>query len=91
MDAPSKNFFCLEKKNGQKRLIQALRSEEGQVLLNPSDIRKRAVGFYKNLYRSEYVTEVDVESTFLSSLPKMSKEGNAVLSRAVAVKEFPLR
>ncbi len=47
MDALSKKKFCLEKKNGQKRLIQALRSEDDQVLLNPSDIRKRAVGFYK--------------------------------------------
>ncbi len=88
MDAPSIFFFCLEKKNGQKRLIQALRSEEGQVLLNPSDIRKRAVGFYKNLYRSEYVTEVDVESTFLSSLPKMSKEGSAALSGALSLGEL---
>ncbi len=57
-------------------------------MLNPSDIRKRAVGFYKNLYRSEYVTEVDVESTFLSSLPKMSKEGNAVLSGALSLGEL---
>ncbi len=88
MDAPSKFFFCLEKKNGQKRLVQALQSEEGQVLLNPSDIRKRAVGFYKNLYRSEYATEADVESTFLRSLPKMSEEGNAALSGVLSLGEL---
>ncbi len=65
-----------------------MQSEEGQVLLNPSDIRKRAVGFYKNIYRSEYVTEADVESTFLRSLPKMSKEGNAALSGVLSLGEL---
>lgn len=46
MDAPTKFFFNLEKKNGQKRLIHALRSESGMLLSDPIDIRKRAVCFY---------------------------------------------
>ncbi len=37
MDAPSKYILSLEKKNGQRQLILALRSENGQVLLGPVD------------------------------------------------------
>lgn len=59
MDAPSKFFFSLEKKNGQKKFIHALQSEEGDLLTNPSDIRKRAVLFYKELYKSEISEEQD--------------------------------
>jgi len=88
MDAPSKFFFCLEKKNGQKRLIKALQAEDGQFLLNPSDIRKRAVGFYKNLFRSEYEMEGETDGPFLSSLPKMSEEGNVALSGALSLGEL---
>lgn len=88
MDAPSKFFFSLEKQNGQKRLIKALLSEEGQVLLNLSDIRKRAVGFYENLYRSEYAMAADEDNVFLNSLPKMSEEGNMALSGGISLGEL---
>ena len=53
MDAPSKKKNYLEKTNGQKRFIHALRSEDGTLLSDHADIRKRAVSFYEELYKSE--------------------------------------
>ncbi len=51
MDAPSKFFFNLEKKNGQRRFIHALKSESGSLLSDSHGIRKRAVRFYEELYK----------------------------------------
>lgn len=53
MDAPSRFFFSLEKKNCQKKSIQCLRSVDGKDLTGDSDIRKRAVSFYRELYACE--------------------------------------
>lgn len=65
MDAPSKFFFNLEKKNGQKRFIHTLRSETGDVLSDPFEIRNRAVSFYGKLYESELtLDEIQDESFF---------------------------
>jgi len=57
MDAPSKYFFGHEKKNGQKRLIHALRSEDGILLSNPRQMREITRRFYQSLYRSELELE----------------------------------
>lgn len=43
MDAPSKFFFNLERKNGQSRYIHSLRSENGQELTAPSEIRQQVL------------------------------------------------
>ncbi len=45
MDAPSKYLFVHERKNGQKRIIHALRSEDGTLLSNPREIREEAMHF----------------------------------------------
>ena len=67
MDAPSKIFFNLEKKNGQNRLIHCIRSTDGKELTRSDEIRKRAVVFYTVLYNCEY-TEYDREKkSFLTS------------------------
>lgn len=63
MDAPSKYFFSLEKKNGQKHFLHALRSE-AVILSSHAEIRKRAYGFYENLYKNELGLGWDSESVF---------------------------
>ncbi|KAL0151602.1 hypothetical protein M9458_053119, partial [Cirrhinus mrigala] len=88
MDAPSKYFFSMEKKNGQKRFIYALRSEDGELLSDPADIRGRAVMFYQNLYRSEINSGHGVESVFFDNLPKVSEEANFDLSGALTLEEL---
>ncbi|KAL6476275.1 hypothetical protein MHYP_G00147740 [Metynnis hypsauchen] len=80
MDAPSKFFFNLERKNGQSWFIHSLRSEDGQELTEP-DIRKRAVRFYSELYRSEYKENGELASGFYAGLPKVSEQLNAEIER----------
>ena len=52
MDAPTSFFFSMEKKNGQRRVIYTLLSDTGQELMEPRQIRERAVSFYQALYSS---------------------------------------
>jgi len=78
MDAPSKFFFSLERKNGQRKSIQCLRSEGGKVLTEVSDIRKRAVSFYKELY-SNSVVDVQLMTEFVSNLPRVKEDSYAEL------------
>lgn len=88
MDAPSKYFFNLEKKNGQKRIFHALRSEEGFLLSNPVAIRRRAIGFYEKLYRSELGSVNMNESVFFQELPQVSDEANAEISGVCSLGEL---
>ena len=72
MDAPSRFFFNLEKKNGQSRLIHCLRSGDGCELTEASDIRRRAAEFFSQLYTCEYNDNPDGLTFFLSGLPQVS-------------------
>ncbi|KAK3547678.1 hypothetical protein QTP86_026923 [Hemibagrus guttatus] len=53
MDAPSKFFFSLEQMNGQKGFIHAVRTESGDLLSEPTEIREQTVRFYSKLYSSK--------------------------------------
>lgn len=79
MDAPSKFFFSLERKNGQSRCIHCLCSEDGRELTEPTEIRKRAVRFYTGLYSSEYVEDDDLSAHFYEGLPCVSQSSKAEL------------
>ncbi len=73
MDAPSHFFFGLERKNGQKRLMHSLRSSTGQLLKEPAEIRKCAVGFYEKLFKKEFLENPEVAQSFYIDLPKASE------------------
>ncbi|KAK3528317.1 hypothetical protein QTP86_031136 [Hemibagrus guttatus] len=73
MDAPSKFFFSLEQKNGQKRFIHAVRTESGDLLSESTEIHKQTVSFYSKLYSSEWSGAQVVEDSFLVGLPKLSE------------------
>ncbi|KAK3542324.1 hypothetical protein QTP86_022474, partial [Hemibagrus guttatus] len=76
MDAPfPKFFFSLEQKNGQKGFIHAVRTESGDLLSEPTEIRKQTVSFYSKLYSSERSGAQIVEESFLKDLPKLSEQG----------------
>lgn len=81
-------FFNLERKNGQSRAIHALRSEAGRLLMDPAEIRKRAVIFYKNLYENELGAEYEGESEFFVNLAQMSEKANAEISGALSEGEL---
>ena len=88
MDAPSKYFFNLEQKNGRKKFIHAVRSETGELLTKPAEIRKRARCFYAELFKSEWVREQEAEDDFLNGLPKLSEDSAEKLDGALSLKEL---
>lgn len=88
MDAPSKFFFSLEKKNGQSRNIHCLRSENGQELTQTPDIRKRAVQFYGQLYSSEYREDKELSAGFYEGLPNVLEDSKAELERPLSTEEL---
>lgn len=88
MDAPSRYFFSLEQKNGQKRLIQALRSESGSLLTETSDIRKQATTFYSDLFKSAFTEQPMLSDTFLNGLPKLRKKSAELLDKPLALEEL---
>ncbi|KAK3522473.1 hypothetical protein QTP86_013341 [Hemibagrus guttatus] len=88
MDAPSKFFFSLEQKNGQKRFIHAVRTESGDLLSEPTEIRKQTVRFYSKLYSSERSGAQIVEESFLKDLPKLSEQATRELDRELTLAEL---
>ncbi|KAK3525572.1 hypothetical protein QTP70_000458 [Hemibagrus guttatus] len=88
MDAPSKFFFSLEKKNGQKRFIHAVRTESGDLLSESTEIRKQTVSFYSKLYSSEWSGAQVVEDSFLVGLPKLSERAARELDRELSLEEL---
>ncbi|KAK0155416.1 Transposon TX1 uncharacterized protein [Merluccius polli] len=88
MDAPSSYFFGLERKNGQGRVIHTLLSEAGEEIVEPSQIRRRAVEFYASLYKSEYEEDDGLMEGFTSGLPQVSEETNSCLEGPIQVQEL---
>ncbi|KAK3563432.1 hypothetical protein QTP86_028164 [Hemibagrus guttatus] len=88
MDAPSKFFFSLEQKNGQKRFIHAVRTESGDLLSESTEIRKQTVSFYSKLYSSEWSGAQVVEDSFLVGLPKLSERAARELDRGLSLEEL---
>ncbi|KAK3520120.1 hypothetical protein QTP70_014376, partial [Hemibagrus guttatus] len=88
MDAPSKFFFSLEQKNGQKRFIHAVRTESGDLLSDPTEIHKQTVCFYSKLYSSERSGAQIVEESFLKDLPKLSEQVARELDRELTLAEL---
>ncbi|KAI4878377.1 hypothetical protein NFI96_005411 [Prochilodus magdalenae] len=81
MDAPSKFFFGLE-------LMHAVRTESGDLLSEPAEIRKRTVSFFSKLYNSEQSGAPELEESFLHRLPKLTRQSAEMLDRAFSLDEL---
>ncbi|KAK3539859.1 hypothetical protein QTP70_014508, partial [Hemibagrus guttatus] len=88
MDAPSKYFFGLEKKNGQSRLIHTLHTGNGQYTTHTDEIRRYATDFYQDLYRSGHRDSKELLDIFYQGLPKVSSEDNAALEGPLVQEEL---
>ncbi|KAK3552229.1 hypothetical protein QTP86_006020 [Hemibagrus guttatus] len=88
MNAPSKYFFGLEKKNGQSRLIHTLHTGNGQYITHTDEIRRYATDFYQDLYRSEHRHSKELLDIFYQGLPKVSSEDNAALEGPLVLEEL---
>ncbi len=78
MDAPSKFFFSMEKKNSQSRIIHSLVSDTGQELTKTSEIREVAVQFYKKLYTADLINEKMTISGFSKVCQNLMKRAMKV-------------
>lgn len=83
MDGPTKFFLGLEKKNGQSRYIHSLYSINGTEITEPNEIRKRAVSFYSELYKSESPVVDESANSFYAGLPKVLDEVNSELQKPI--------
>ncbi|KAI4874446.1 hypothetical protein NFI96_005561, partial [Prochilodus magdalenae] len=88
MDAPSKFFFGLEQKNGQRSFMHAVRTESGDLLSKPAEIRKRTVSFFSKLYNSEQSGAPELEESFVDKLPKLTRRSAEMLDRALSLDEL---
>ena len=66
----SSKYFCnLEKRNNDKKIIRQLKSNEGNVLVEPDKVMEEIGAYFESLYSSNCSPEdIDVASLFLSGL-----------------------
>ncbi len=89
MDAPSKFFFSMEKKNSKSRIIHSLVSDTGQELNKTSEIRQAVVQFYKQLYTADLINgNILNASRFFEGLPILDEESNEDLKFPLTVQEL---
>ncbi|KAI3351506.1 hypothetical protein L3Q82_020350 [Scortum barcoo] len=88
LDSPSKFFFSLESRNGQRKVIHCLRSDNGSSLTEATEIRRYATGFYRDLFKTESVEDPELDSTFLSDLPQAGDSSDSLLSADLTLDEL---
>ncbi|KAI3364563.1 hypothetical protein L3Q82_011349 [Scortum barcoo] len=88
LDSPSKFFFSLESRNGQRKVIHCLRSDNGSSLTETTEIRRYATRFYRDLFKTELVEDPELDSTFLSGLPQVGDSSDSLLSADLTLDEL---
>ncbi|KAK3554521.1 hypothetical protein QTP70_024427 [Hemibagrus guttatus] len=64
------------------------KQESGDLLAEPTEIRKQTVSFYSKLYSSEWSGTQLVEDSFLVGLPKLSERAARELDRELTLEEL---
>ncbi|KAK3537328.1 hypothetical protein QTP70_008224 [Hemibagrus guttatus] len=64
------------------------KQESGDLLSEPTEIRKQTVSFYSKLYSSEWSGAQVVEDSFLVGLPKLSERTARELDRELSLEEL---
>ncbi|KAM3866139.1 E3 ubiquitin-protein ligase RNF220a [Diretmus argenteus] len=70
MDAPSQFFFGLERQNGQRKIMHSLRTENGSTIVETPEIRRYVTSFSQELYKEEYVEDIELAESFYAGLPQ---------------------
>lgn len=79
---------CVQHKEGQRKIIHCLRTDSGFEFSDLSEIRRFAVGFYKNLFKSEWLDNPDVHSSFDAGLPQVGSKANSELGADLNLQEL---
>ncbi|KAL6462578.1 hypothetical protein MHYP_G00290000 [Metynnis hypsauchen] len=88
LDAPSKIFFGLERKNGQRRFMHAVWSESGDLVSEPSEILQQTVSFFSKLFESEQATSRDVEKRFFPLQARITQQSATLLDTELSLEEL---
>nr|BAC82606.1 pol-like protein [Takifugu rubripes] len=88
MDAPSKFFFSLEQKNGQRKVIHCLRADDSSDITDTARIRRHGTCFYKELFKSYAVENPGLETEFLTDLSQVGESSNTLLSADLTLEEL---
>ena len=81
-------FFCLKHRNGQRKIVHCLRSEDGSTFTETTDIRRYSTQFFKGLFHTELVEDPELDTSFLSDLPQGEASTNSQLDAELAVEEL---
>lgn len=87
MDAPSK-FFGLESRNGQRKIIHSLRSDDGSSLTKTTEVPVYATRFLHRPFKMEWMEVPWLESAFLADLPQIRESADAPLSADLTLEEL---
>ena len=88
-------FFCLEKAQGNSRILDSIRKDSGQVITKQSEILNELTGFLKERYKGitnfnetnaeEFVENLEIPK--LSNEKKNQLEGD-ITEEGIALKEL---
>lgn len=82
------NSSSVWKERTVKADLYILYSLDGTEIVEPKKIRKRAVLFYSELYRSERIEADELSRSFYVGLPKVSDEINSWLGKPLSASEL---
>ena len=88
MDSLTQFFFGLGRRNGQRKILHCLHSENGSSFTETTDIRRYATQFYKGLFNTELVEDPELDTSFLSDLPLVEATTNCQLDAELTVEEL---
>ncbi len=87
MDAPSTFFFNLERKHVQQKMMCHLRRADGSVTSDPTEMRRLAGDFYKELYKAESC-DTDCTEDLLKDLPQLEEKQKKILDYLITFQEL---
>jgi len=88
-DKPHRLLARQLRKQENDRTIHKIKSDKGEILINPKDINDRFLQFYKNLYTSKNNTDHIAMQDFLNkcNLPQLDENEAAQLNSEISVDE----
>ena len=87
LNAPTRFFFDLERREGCQRHISHLQNEKGEVITDSEKIEQIAKSFYEDLY-TKSATDSAAQDELLRDLPQLSDLSKDLLEDDLSLDEF---
>ena len=86
-DAPTRFFFSLERRRAASKVLDHLKTSEGQVITDPGEVREHAVAFYRDLFAAEPSCP-DAMRELHAGLPRLGALEAGELERELSLAEL---